>query len=70
MEKSYAEKQLALAKQHRDQGNESAARDAALRASSNVLDLPMDDVGAGVETADEAIELAERDVTREIIDNL
>ena len=70
MKKTYAERQLELAKQYRAQGNESAAKDAACRASSNVLDLPVPDIADSVETADEAIELAEIDVTRQLIEDL
>lgn len=69
MIQTYAERQLALAKQYRSQGNTAAAKDAACRASSNLLDLPMEDVTAAVENADEAIADAETDVTRELIDN-
>lgn len=66
---TYAERQLALAKQLRKCGRDAAAKDAACRASSNLLDLPMEDVTAAVGTADEAIAAAESDVTRELIDN-
>lgn len=70
MTKTYAERQLDLAKQYRAQGNATAAKDAACRASSNLLDLPMEDVTAAVESADEAINLAEMDVTRQLIQDL
>lgn len=66
---NYAEQQLDRAKQLRQCGRESAAKDAACRAISNLLDLPVPDVAAAYESADEAIAAAESDVTREIIDN-
>ena len=67
MFETYAERQLRLAKEYQSQGNDTAAKDAALRASSNALDLPMADVGAGVDTAADAIELANRDVFQQIL---
>lgn len=68
MPKTYAERQLERAHQYRAQGNEAAAIDAACRATSNVLDMPVEVVAQGVTSADEAIEAADRDVMGEIVD--
>ena len=66
---TYAEQQLGRAKQLCQCGRDAAAKDAACRAISNLLDLPVPDVAVAYESADEAIAAAESDVTRELIDN-
>lgn len=58
---TYAERQLARAKKYRQQGRDAAAKDAACRAISNTLDLPVPDVAASYGSADEAIAAAESD---------
>ena len=68
MSKTYAEVQLERAHQYRAQGHDAAAIDAACRATSNVLDLPVEVVAQGVTSADEAIEAADRDVLNELVD--
>lgn len=67
MEETDAEVQLRLARKSQSQGNDAAAKDAALRASASALNLPVEVVGAGVDTAADAIELANRDVFQQLL---